>query len=112
MKMQQIFEILAEIEPERIADREMLKRIMEEMNAKADGKLEVMLARMREYIKSGQAEMRSTIRIFESDLKGTIQRAIRAAIQSVRSDLDEMTACQEATETELHPVLMQSIDEH
>jgi DNA-binding transcriptional regulator of glucitol operon len=50
MEMQQIFKILAEIKADRIADREMLKGMMVEMKAKADGKQEEMLARMQEDI--------------------------------------------------------------
>jgi hypothetical protein len=38
MKTQQIFEILGEMQADRIADRRMLKGMMKEMNAKADGK--------------------------------------------------------------------------
>jgi hypothetical protein len=44
---------------------------------------------LKEDIKSGQAEMRSRTGAFLSEFKGTIQRAIKATIQSVRSELDE-----------------------
>jgi hypothetical protein len=37
---------------------------------------------------------------------------MRAAIQSVQSELDETTTCQEATETKPDPGMMQSIEEH
>jgi hypothetical protein len=47
-----------------------------------------------------------------SELKETIQHEMKAAIQSVWSELDETTACNEATETELEPGVMQSIEEH
>jgi hypothetical protein len=63
-----------------------------------------------------QTEMRSIICVFRSELKATIQHAIRAVIQSVRSELGETTACHEATEadTETEPDLgmIQSIEEH
>jgi hypothetical protein len=56
-----------------------------------------MLARMREDIKSGQAEMRSTLDEWLMDLM---------------DGRKETTACQEATETEPDPRMMQSIKEH
>jgi hypothetical protein len=76
-------------------DREDLKR-MEEMNAKMDG---------------NQAEMRSILCTFSTELKETI-RQMRTTIQSVRSELDEMIARNKATETEPDPRMMQSIEEH
>jgi nitrate/nitrite-specific signal transduction histidine kinase len=57
--------------------------MMEEMNAKMD---------------ANYAELRSIIRTFRPELKETIQREMRAAIQSVQSELDETTACNEATD--------------
>jgi hypothetical protein len=45
-------------------------------------------------------------------MKDTIQREMKAAIQSVRSVLDEKTTCREATETEPDPGMMQSVEEH
>jgi hypothetical protein len=42
----------------------------------------------------------------------TIQHEMKAVIQSVRSELDERTACHEATETEPDPGMMQSTEEH
>jgi hypothetical protein len=99
-----------------------MQRILEmmtEMNAKVDanqakmdGKHEKMLARMQADMKSGQAEMRSTIRTFGSDLKETTQRVMRAAIKSVRSELDETTAWRDATETKSDPGKMQATEEH
>jgi hypothetical protein len=56
-----------------------------------------------EEIKCGQAEMRSIICAFWSELKETIQCEIKAATQSVLSELDETTTCQEATKTEPDP---------
>jgi hypothetical protein len=44
---------------------------MKELNVKADSKQEEMLARMRDDINSSQAEMRSIICAFESELKET-----------------------------------------
>jgi hypothetical protein len=51
--------------------------MMEEMNAKLDG---------------NQEEMTSTICVFRSELKETIQREITAVIQPIWSELDETTA--------------------
>jgi hypothetical protein len=106
-------------EESRKVDQGDLKRIMKEMDAKmdanqakADGEQEEMLARMREDIKCSQAEIRSILCTFRSQLKEIIQRETRAAIQSVRSELDETTACREATETEPDPGMMQSKEEH
>jgi hypothetical protein len=95
--MQQIFGIMTEINADKIADRECMKQMMAEMNAKTDGKQEEMLARMREDIKSGQAEMRSTLDVWLMDLK---------------DGRKETTACNGATETEPNPGIMQSIQEH
>jgi hypothetical protein len=79
--------------------------------AKQEEKLFEINVRMNENTKlmnaemvTNQAEMRSIICIFRSELKETIQ----AAIQSVRSELDEKTACPKATETEPDPRMMQS----
>jgi hypothetical protein len=80
----------------RESDQEELKGMMEEINAKMD---------------SNQAEMRSIICTFGSELKETIQREMRVTIQSLRSELDETTACNEATETNPDPGMMQSIEE-
>jgi hypothetical protein len=66
---------------------------------------------MREEIKSGQAEMRSTVCAMRSELKETIQHELKAAMQLIRAELHETTACNEATETEPDPRMMQSIEE-
>jgi sRNA-binding carbon storage regulator CsrA len=66
----------------RKRDREDFKTVMAEMNARMG---------------VNQAEMRSTVCTFRSELKETIQREMRAAIQSVWSELDETTTCNEAT---------------
>jgi hypothetical protein len=55
------------------------------------------LKEMREEIKSGQAEMRSTLDEWLMDLK---------------DGRKETTACNEATGTEPDPGMMQSIEEH
>jgi hypothetical protein len=62
--------------------------MMDELNAKVD---------------SNQAEMRS-------ELKETTQHKMKAVIQPIQSELNEMTACNEATEP--NPETMQSIEEH
>jgi vacuolar-type H+-ATPase subunit E/Vma4 len=89
----------ARIETNREEYREDLKGMVEEMNAKAGGKQEEILARMRKDIKSSQAEIRSAICAMLSELE-SIQREMRAVIQPVRSELDETTACSKATKTE------------
>jgi hypothetical protein len=63
-------------------------------------------------IKSSQAEMRSTICAFRSELKETIEHEMKAVIQPIRAELDETTDCNGATETEPDPGMMQSIEEH
>jgi hypothetical protein len=79
---------------DRKRDREELKGMM---NATQE-RLDANLKHIKEKIKSGQAEIRSIICTFRSELKKTIQREMRAAIQSIWSELDEMTACNEATD--------------
>jgi hypothetical protein len=50
---------------------------------KADGKQEEMLARMREEIKSAQAEMRSTICAFRSVFEDTVQQKKKDSLSYV-----------------------------
>jgi hypothetical protein len=57
------------------------------------------MAEMNAMMDTNQAKLRSLICTFRSELKETIQREMRAIIRSVWSDLDETTACNEATET-------------
>jgi hypothetical protein len=70
------------------------------------------LKEMWEEIKSGQAEMRSIVCAMRSELKKTIQREMKAATQPIRPELDETSACNEATETKPNPGMMQSTEEH
>jgi hypothetical protein len=70
------------------------------------------LKEMREEIKSGQAEMRSTVCAMQSKLKETIHHRMKAVLQPIRTELDETTACNGATETKPDPGMMQSIEEH
>jgi hypothetical protein len=58
-----------------------------------------------EEIKSGQAEMRSTVCAMWSNLK-TKQHEMKAIIQPIPPQLDEVTACNRATETEPEPGMM------
>jgi hypothetical protein len=122
METQQIFEILAklnakidanqtkmdenqermainlkEVEADRKRDREDLKRMMAEMNTKMDG---------------NQAEIRSTVCAMRSELKEPIQHEMKGIIHPIPTELDETAACTRATENELNPGMMQSIDEH
>jgi hypothetical protein len=87
----------AKIDAHRERDQKDLKGMMEEMNAMMDG---------------NQAELRSTVCAMRSEWKETIQHEIKAVIQPIRSELDEKTACNEATETAQDPGMMQPIDEH
>jgi hypothetical protein len=99
---------------ERKADQDDLKGMMEEMNAKMDinqakatkqeeipaeisARMDTNPNEMGEEIKSGQAQMRSTLDEWLMDMK---------------DGRKETTACNEATETKLDPGLMQSIEEH
>jgi hypothetical protein len=67
------------------------------MEANTKANQEEILARMREDIISGQAEMRSIFDPWLTDLK---------------DGRKETTACQEATETEPNPGMMRSTEEH
>jgi hypothetical protein len=122
MNMQQMLERLLPNQEETKADQARMEAKMDDNQAKA-AKEEEMLAEisarmdtnineMREEIKSGQAEMRSTTCTFQSELKETIQRQMKAVIQPIRSELDETTACNGETETELDPRMMQSVEDY
>jgi chromosome segregation ATPase len=78
-------EMLAEISARMDANTKEINATQERMNTN--------LKDLKEDIKSSQAEMRSIICAFQSELKETIQREIKAAIQSVWSELDETTTC-------------------
>jgi hypothetical protein len=67
------------------------------------------LKEMRDEIKSGQAEMKSTVCAMRPELEETIQREMRAVIQPIRSEFDDTTSFNEATETKPDPGRMQSI---
>jgi hypothetical protein len=81
---QQIMEMLAEMKADREQMLARMKAKMDANQAKA-AKQEEMLARLD----ANRAEMRSILCTFRSVMKETIQRQMRAAIQSVRSELDE-----------------------
>jgi hypothetical protein len=118
--MEQIMKMLKDMQEkadaDRKADREDLKETIkanqEEMLAQISSRIDTNLNETREEIKSSQAEMRFTLCAFRSELKETIQHEMRASIEFVRAELDETTACREATETEPYPGMMQSIEEH
>jgi hypothetical protein len=61
---------------------------------------------------ANQAEMRSTVLVTWSELKESIQHEMKAVIQPIQSELDEMTTCNEATETEPDQGMMESIEKH
>jgi hypothetical protein len=92
--MQQIIEMQAEMKANAKANQEYL---LGEMKADRKADREV-LNEMREEIKSTHAEMRFTVCAIQFELKETIQHKMKAVIQPVRSELDEMTACNEATD--------------
>jgi hypothetical protein len=92
------------------ADRECMKRMnakmdtnqakatkQEEMQAEISARLDTNLKEMREEIKSGQAEIRCTLDEWLMNLK---------------DGRKETTACNEVTETEPNPGMMQSTEEH
>jgi hypothetical protein len=132
VEIQQIPEMLAEMNAQMDAKQakteswgEKIRAETEAIRAKTkavsdkrmEARQEEMLARIqentqaiREVIKSGEAEIISIICTFGSELKETIQRVMRAAIQSVQSELDEATASNEATEAETDPEMMQFIE--
>jgi hypothetical protein len=76
------------------------------------GKHREDLKEMREEFKSGQTEMIFTVCAMRSELKETIQHRMKAVLQPIRTESDETTACNGATETEPDPGMMQSIEEH
>jgi hypothetical protein len=93
MDMQQMLELL-------LANQEKAKVDQARMKAKIDAKRESdrqdlngMMAEITAKMDDNQAERRSTLCAFGSELKEIIQREMKAAIQSVRSELDEMTTC-------------------
>jgi hypothetical protein len=88
---------LKEMETDSKRGREDLKKMMFEINDKME---------------DNQAEMRSTICAFRSELQDTIKREMRTAMQSVRSELEKITAYNKARETGPDPEMMQSIEEH
>jgi hypothetical protein len=110
--------MLAEMNANMKSNQEMMKSNKAKA-AKEDqippeiiARMNTNLNEMREEIKSGQAEMRSTICAFRSELKETIHHEMKAVIQPIRPELDEPTACNGATETEPDPGLMQSVEEN
>jgi hypothetical protein len=88
-------DMLAEIRVRMDADTKEMNTTQERMNAN--------LKDLKEDNKSSQAEMKSTICTFWSELKETVQHEMRAVIQPIRAELDETTTCNEATKTEPDP---------
>jgi hypothetical protein len=98
-----------------VKQEEMLAEIRARLDVNTEelkGMINANLKDLKEDIKSSQAGMRSTICGFRAELKETIQHDMKAVIQLIRSELDETTACNEATETEPSPGMMQSIEDH
>jgi signal transduction histidine kinase len=67
------------------------------------------LKELREEIKCGQAEMKSTVCAMRPELEETIQCDMRAVTQPIQSEFDHTTFFNEATETKPDPGMMQSI---
>jgi molecular chaperone GrpE (heat shock protein) len=86
----------------RKADRVELKRMMNATQERVDANLKYL----KEDIKSSQAEMRYIVCAIRSELKEAIQHVMKAVIQSIWSELDETTACNEVTDTEPDPGMM------
>jgi hypothetical protein len=82
------------------------------METEISARVDVNIKEMNAKMDSNEAEMRSVICTFRSELKETIQHDIKAAIQPIRLELDETTAYNEATEAEPDPRMMQSTEEH
>jgi hypothetical protein len=97
-------QMLAEISIRMDANATEINATQERMNAN--------LKDLKGDIKSSQAEMRSTVYVMRFELKETIRHEMKAVMKSIWSKLDEMTACNDATENELDPGMMQSIEEH
>jgi hypothetical protein len=68
------------------------------MVAEISARMNVNLKDLKEDIKSSQAEMRSAIDAFSSELKETIQHEMKAVIQPIWSELDETTTCNGVTD--------------
>jgi hypothetical protein len=79
------------------------------MLAEISARMNASLKDVKGDIKSAQVEKRSTICAFWPQLKETIQHEMNAVIQSIQSELDKTTACNEETETEPNPGMMQSV---
>jgi hypothetical protein len=94
------------------ADREIYQEELKGMMNATEEIIDTNTKEMNAKMDANQTEMRFIICTFQSEFKKTIQRAMRAAIQFVWSELDETTACREATETEPDPGVMQYIEEH
>jgi uncharacterized protein YdhG (YjbR/CyaY superfamily) len=68
-----------------------MEGMMTEMSAKMDANHKEMMAKIC-------AETRSTICAFWPELKETIKHEMKAIIQPIRSELDEMTTCNGVTD--------------
>jgi uncharacterized protein (DUF885 family) len=87
--IQQMLELLLANQAKAEADREELKGMMNATQERMDANTKSM----REDIKSGQAEMRSTI--------GAIEEKMDAWIANRKDDREETTACQYEMETSI-----------
>jgi hypothetical protein len=85
------------------------KAIQERTDTDRKNNGEDLKGMMEKSMNGSLAEMRSNICALRSE---SIQREMRAVIQPTRSELDETTACNEATETEPHLGIVQSVVEH
>jgi hypothetical protein len=88
--------MLAEMNAKMDANQEKATRL-EEILAQMSAKMDTHLKKMREEFKPDQAEMRSILDAWLTDLK---------------DGRKDKTACQEETKTEHNPGMMQPIEEH
>jgi hypothetical protein len=104
-------DLLAKMEVKQAEMNANTKAIQERMEADRKSNREDLKGMMEEMMNANQTEMSCTACAIQSELE-TIQLEIRAVIQPIWSELDEMTACNEAPETEPDPGMMQPVAEH
>jgi hypothetical protein len=99
-------EMLAKLQASQYENHGMLELLLK---MKADQ--QVLAGTNQTKLGNNQAEIRSTICAFRSELKETIQHGIKAAVQPKRAVLDETNTCGEETEAEPDPIMMPSAEE-
>jgi hypothetical protein len=90
-----------------------ISRMMEEMNAKMDTNQANWTANKKKcWSECKEALHLARQKDSQSELKETIKNEMKAIIQTKWVELDETTAYDRATEIELNPGMMLSIEEH